>query len=204
MLLHHHLETVAPRIRDRRPELPGVIDSAIARCLEKDPNLRFQGAADLARVLERMPSYGGVRYFDEAWKTQVAAQQHELDPIDIEASSDALVHAVAEALLAQTQGPALERALSTISTLEIALDAIDAEIVALEQDHESATDEVARESLTERAIVMAARKAEQEDAIASQLAALRGLVDELASQTEDRSVHALLARERGLRPMRRN
>ncbi len=43
-----------PPLETARPELPAKLDEIIARCLEKDPDLRFQSAADLRGELKRL------------------------------------------------------------------------------------------------------------------------------------------------------
>lgn len=45
------LERPAPRLRDGRPELPAELEVVVARCLEKDPNARFQNVRALAAAL---------------------------------------------------------------------------------------------------------------------------------------------------------
>jgi hypothetical protein len=45
------LESPPIRVRDRRPDVPELLDGIIQRCLRRDPNERFPNAADLAQAL---------------------------------------------------------------------------------------------------------------------------------------------------------
>jgi eukaryotic-like serine/threonine-protein kinase len=51
MLTAMILERPAPLLRERRPDLPAEIEPVFARCLEKDPNQRFQNISELATAL---------------------------------------------------------------------------------------------------------------------------------------------------------
>ncbi|WP_235880019.1 serine/threonine-protein kinase [Polyangium aurulentum] len=57
-LLARLLFEEAPRIRDRRPELPRALDDLVARLLAKEPSARPPDAAAVARVLEAMDDTG--------------------------------------------------------------------------------------------------------------------------------------------------
>jgi serine/threonine-protein kinase len=202
-VIHHHLETPPPHAAELQPAVPLALDAVIMRCLEKDPDRRFQTGAELVAALENVPGYRGEkRYDDLAGSTELAKTMpaHDSDPADVAAGSDALVHAAAEALLIRTGDTELAASLTRIATLEVALDAIEAELVSLSQQSDAIEDEHARTELTDRAIALAARKAEQEEEIAAELEPLRVLVESVASRYEaDRLVHDLLAKERALR-----
>jgi len=44
---YHHVHTEPPDIRDLRPELPAELASVVARCLQKDPDARYQSAKEI-------------------------------------------------------------------------------------------------------------------------------------------------------------
>src|SRR4051794_28562726 len=48
--MYAHLQEEPPRVRLRRPELPGEIDLVVGRALAKQPDDRFPSAGDLARA----------------------------------------------------------------------------------------------------------------------------------------------------------
>jgi serine/threonine protein kinase len=50
----------APSPRRRRPEVPAVLDRVVRRCLEPDPEQRYQTAAELAEVLDGCRELRGV------------------------------------------------------------------------------------------------------------------------------------------------
>jgi len=52
---YHHLHTPAPSPRTLVPEIPEGIEKVILRCLEKDPEKRFQSAKELLAALESIP-----------------------------------------------------------------------------------------------------------------------------------------------------
>lgn len=64
-LLAAKLRDRAPRVRDARPELSPACDSAIARALESDPELRFQTAAEFRAAL-RSPNASSDASLEEA------------------------------------------------------------------------------------------------------------------------------------------
>src|SRR5258708_35314800 len=45
------LEQVAPLLRSQRADAPAELEAIIAKCLEKDPNRRFQDVGELAIAL---------------------------------------------------------------------------------------------------------------------------------------------------------
>jgi YVTN family beta-propeller protein len=49
--MYAHLQEEPPRLRVLRPELPGELDLAMARALDKDPDKRFPSAGDFARAV---------------------------------------------------------------------------------------------------------------------------------------------------------
>jgi serine/threonine-protein kinase len=57
-------EVVPPR--QIRPELPIELEEIVLRCLEKDPEHRYQDAADLQRALRDVP-------FADPWSSDSAA-----------------------------------------------------------------------------------------------------------------------------------
>ncbi len=50
-LPYHHVHTPPPDAREYNPELPEAISAVIARCLRKNPDERFQSAADIVAEL---------------------------------------------------------------------------------------------------------------------------------------------------------
>src|SRR3954453_17273932 len=48
--MYAHLQEEPPRVRLRRPELPGEVDQVVGRALAKHPDDRFPSAGDLARA----------------------------------------------------------------------------------------------------------------------------------------------------------
>ncbi len=50
-LLHQHIAVAPPSASSLRGDVPPSLDAIIARCLEKDPERRFQSAAELAQAL---------------------------------------------------------------------------------------------------------------------------------------------------------
>jgi tetratricopeptide (TPR) repeat protein len=55
---YHHVHTAPPKIRELRPELPPTLSSIVERCLEKDPNNRFQSAAEILAEVRQSLSNG--------------------------------------------------------------------------------------------------------------------------------------------------
>jgi serine/threonine-protein kinase len=53
LLIATILEHPIPRLREGRPDLPAALESIVDRCLEKDPNLRFEDVGELAEALSR-------------------------------------------------------------------------------------------------------------------------------------------------------
>jgi eukaryotic-like serine/threonine-protein kinase len=51
-----HIEEEPPSVRQLRPAIPAPLEAIVARCLEKDPALRYQRAAQLAADLRRFRS----------------------------------------------------------------------------------------------------------------------------------------------------
>jgi Tol biopolymer transport system component len=52
------VERTSPSLSDLRPDVPAAVQWAVARCLEKDPDIRWQSAADLAAYLRRAGAGG--------------------------------------------------------------------------------------------------------------------------------------------------
>ncbi len=44
---YHHVHTAPPRIRELRPDLPSTLSAIVERCLEKDPDNRYQSAGEI-------------------------------------------------------------------------------------------------------------------------------------------------------------
>jgi serine/threonine-protein kinase len=54
-LPYHHVHTAPPDPRTRVPELPETIAKIVLRCMEKDPNARFQSAREILELLTEEP-----------------------------------------------------------------------------------------------------------------------------------------------------
>ncbi|MFQ5513379.1 MAG: protein kinase [Myxococcota bacterium] len=50
---HHHVHTPPPDPRELRPDLPAGLARIILRCLEKDPDARYQDASEIAEFLRQ-------------------------------------------------------------------------------------------------------------------------------------------------------
>jgi len=61
-----------PRLRQRHPEIPPAFEAVIRRCLEPDPGLRYQRAAELAADLDAVASDVALHYAREPWSSSVA------------------------------------------------------------------------------------------------------------------------------------
>ena len=57
-VLTAHVQSPAPRLRDRCPQAPRGLEEVVARCLEKDPGDRYRDASELARALSSLGSAG--------------------------------------------------------------------------------------------------------------------------------------------------
>ncbi len=71
------LKDVPPPISTRAPLIPGALDHLVERCLAKDPDERWQSAADVGAVLRWIASSGGeqsanLRKPRRAWREYVA------------------------------------------------------------------------------------------------------------------------------------
>lgn len=55
---YHHLHTQAPDPRKIKPELPEELSRVILKCLEKQPDARFQSADQLIEALKKVPEEG--------------------------------------------------------------------------------------------------------------------------------------------------
>jgi eukaryotic-like serine/threonine-protein kinase len=64
MIAHASQEVVPPR--QIKPELPGELEEIILRCLEKDPDHRYQDVLSLRRALADLP-------LDDRWSSEMAA-----------------------------------------------------------------------------------------------------------------------------------
>ena len=51
---HKQIYEAPPRPRSLRPDIPAAVETVVLRCLEKDPRLRYQSAAELRAVLLRL------------------------------------------------------------------------------------------------------------------------------------------------------
>jgi formylglycine-generating enzyme required for sulfatase activity/predicted Ser/Thr protein kinase len=61
-ILLQRLADTPPSIRKIRPDVPAALDAAVLRCLEPEPEHRFQTGADLVKVLEEeLPTTSGRR-----------------------------------------------------------------------------------------------------------------------------------------------
>ena len=65
IVAHASQDPEPPRLRN--PKLPEELEEIILRCMEKDPNHRFQTAAELARELRRVP-------VEDEWTSESAAE----------------------------------------------------------------------------------------------------------------------------------
>jgi serine/threonine-protein kinase len=65
MIAHASKEVVPPR--QIKPELPIELEEIVLRCLEKDPELRFQDVAALQRAFREL-------VFEEAWSSDLASE----------------------------------------------------------------------------------------------------------------------------------
>ena len=70
----------APAVRTSRPEVTPEVDALVARCLERDPDQRFQDAAELAAALDAAGAAGG---------TPLAPPLHAGAPAPRRSSADA-------------------------------------------------------------------------------------------------------------------
>ncbi len=52
-VIRQHIEEQPPSIRQSRPDIPAALEEVVNRCLEKDPNLRFQTPSDFAQALRQ-------------------------------------------------------------------------------------------------------------------------------------------------------
>ena len=59
-LLSLQRDKTAPRLRERAPALSVELDAVVGKALEKDPNARFQTAAEFGAALEATPEWAGV------------------------------------------------------------------------------------------------------------------------------------------------
>ena len=66
MIIAHVSESVTPP-RQHSPELPIELEDVILRCLEKDPEDRFQSVEDLRRALTDVP-------LEDVWTAEMAAE----------------------------------------------------------------------------------------------------------------------------------
>lgn len=57
----------APRLRTRRPEVPGALEAVIRRCLLPDPSGRYASAADLAADLQAVADDRPLKHAHEPW-----------------------------------------------------------------------------------------------------------------------------------------
>lgn len=53
-VLEKHLEQPPPRLMEIRRDIPGALDVVVAKCLEKDPALRFQSAEEISETIAKI------------------------------------------------------------------------------------------------------------------------------------------------------
>src|SRR5438105_2033511 len=61
LVIHQSAATPAPRLRSLAPSLDRDVETIVARCLERDPNARYQSAEALAEDLERWLRHEPIR-----------------------------------------------------------------------------------------------------------------------------------------------
>jgi Tfp pilus assembly protein PilF len=75
--LMQRIKEAPPRVRTIDPAIPEPVDAVIARCLEPDPEKRFQTSAELAAALDALDADGGTRPIPKPvgapWRLAVAA-----------------------------------------------------------------------------------------------------------------------------------
>ncbi len=69
-IMHAHVHTAPPPLRERYPELPAGVESVVLRALTKDPQERFVSVQAFARALERA---GSVSTLDNLDQSEVTA-----------------------------------------------------------------------------------------------------------------------------------
>ena len=55
---YHHVHTAPPDPRDIRADLPPALAALILKCLEKDPDARYQSAQELVEEIDRLSGQG--------------------------------------------------------------------------------------------------------------------------------------------------
>jgi len=68
------LYAAPPRVREKNPKIAPALDAIILKCLEKDPQRRFQSAQELAVELKRATS--GFSWATAYWRSVFAIQRH--------------------------------------------------------------------------------------------------------------------------------
>ncbi len=66
-----------PHLRDRRPEIPEELEAAVMRCLEKDPDFRWQCVTDLALALAPFGSSSAPAYAERVRRIAEGLAQSE-------------------------------------------------------------------------------------------------------------------------------
>jgi serine/threonine protein kinase len=51
---YHHVNTPPPNPKEKMPDLPDILSRMILTCMEKDPNRRFQNAAEMQPLLAQL------------------------------------------------------------------------------------------------------------------------------------------------------
>jgi formylglycine-generating enzyme required for sulfatase activity/predicted Ser/Thr protein kinase len=103
-ILLQRLADTPPSIRKIRPDVPAALDAAVLRCLEPEPEHRFQTGADLVKVLEEeLPTTSGRRPSVAALAARSSRRPRWLLPVG---GALGVVAAAAGVWLA-TRGPSL-------------------------------------------------------------------------------------------------
>jgi serine/threonine-protein kinase len=109
-ILGHH----PPVLTSLQPLAPSSLDHIVAKCLEKDPEERWQSARDIATELKWLLSSPGTRSASAAPRTPVSARSMRV-PVVLSAAAGIGLGAAASAILvsrlSQAPGPAVVRSI---------------------------------------------------------------------------------------------